>query len=381
MSITDEVRTQNAPLLLRRALTNRDHGGLAWFFVTDEWDTDQRPVPVELHRPPARGHPVAVGAGGGPRGLRLLRGPRGAPGRQDPRPAPRAARGQRRPPGPGGRGPRHRAPGRSVNARRTHRLPRMEIWPGEPFPWARPSTAAARNFSLFSEVAERVELCLFDEDGNETRVDLPEVTAFVLARLPARRPARASATASACTARGPRSRAAAATRPSCCSTRTPRPSRAASSGTRRSSRYRSTTAPTARRPTPTARRSCPKSRRGQPVLRLGRRPPPAAPVARDRHLRDARQGLHHAPPGHPRGAARHLRRPGASRRSSTTSRASASPRSSCMPVHQFVHDNRLVERGAAQLLGLQLHRLLRAAQRVRVVRPARASRCRSSSRW
>jgi puromycin-sensitive aminopeptidase len=39
MSITDEVRTQNAPLLLRRALTNRDHGDLAWFFVADEWAT------------------------------------------------------------------------------------------------------------------------------------------------------------------------------------------------------------------------------------------------------------------------------------------------------------------------------------------------------
>ncbi len=39
MSITDAVRTQNAPLLLRRALTNRDHGELAWFFVVEEWDT------------------------------------------------------------------------------------------------------------------------------------------------------------------------------------------------------------------------------------------------------------------------------------------------------------------------------------------------------
>ncbi len=39
MSITDEVRTQNAPLLLRRALTNRDNGELAWFFVADEWET------------------------------------------------------------------------------------------------------------------------------------------------------------------------------------------------------------------------------------------------------------------------------------------------------------------------------------------------------
>jgi glycogen operon protein len=34
------------------------------------------------------------------------------------------------------------------------------------------------NFSLFSSVAERVELCLFDEAGAETRLDLPEATAL-----------------------------------------------------------------------------------------------------------------------------------------------------------------------------------------------------------
>ena len=39
MSITDDVRTQNAPLLLRRALSNRDAGEIAWFFVAAEWDT------------------------------------------------------------------------------------------------------------------------------------------------------------------------------------------------------------------------------------------------------------------------------------------------------------------------------------------------------
>ena len=39
MSITDEVRTQNAPMVLRRALTNRDNGEAAWFFVAAEWDT------------------------------------------------------------------------------------------------------------------------------------------------------------------------------------------------------------------------------------------------------------------------------------------------------------------------------------------------------
>jgi puromycin-sensitive aminopeptidase len=37
MSVTDEVRTQNAPYLLRRAISNRDQGALAWFFVRDEW--------------------------------------------------------------------------------------------------------------------------------------------------------------------------------------------------------------------------------------------------------------------------------------------------------------------------------------------------------
>jgi glycogen operon protein len=34
------------------------------------------------------------------------------------------------------------------------------------------------NFSVFSRVAERVELCLFDEAGRETRVELPEMTGF-----------------------------------------------------------------------------------------------------------------------------------------------------------------------------------------------------------
>jgi puromycin-sensitive aminopeptidase len=39
MSVTDEIRTQNAPYLLRRALSNRDQGALAWFFVQSEWET------------------------------------------------------------------------------------------------------------------------------------------------------------------------------------------------------------------------------------------------------------------------------------------------------------------------------------------------------
>jgi isoamylase len=51
-------------------------------------------------------------------------------------------------------------------------------WPGRPFPLGPTWDGRGTNFSLFSENAERVELCLFDEDGRETRLDLPERTAF-----------------------------------------------------------------------------------------------------------------------------------------------------------------------------------------------------------
>jgi isoamylase len=55
----------------------------------------------------------------------------------------------------------------------------IEVWPGNPSPLGARYDGAGTNFSLFSEVAEAVELCLFDEDGNETnRVTLDEVDAF-----------------------------------------------------------------------------------------------------------------------------------------------------------------------------------------------------------
>jgi glycogen operon protein len=54
----------------------------------------------------------------------------------------------------------------------------MKTWPGQPCPLGATYDGVGTNFSLFSEVAKRVELCLFDDDRNETRVDLPEVTGF-----------------------------------------------------------------------------------------------------------------------------------------------------------------------------------------------------------
>ncbi|HYC62148.1 MAG TPA: glycogen debranching protein GlgX [Thermoanaerobaculia bacterium] len=55
----------------------------------------------------------------------------------------------------------------------------MRIWPGKPYPLGATWDGVGTNFSLFSEVAERVELCLFDANGKESTVDLPESTAFI----------------------------------------------------------------------------------------------------------------------------------------------------------------------------------------------------------
>ncbi|HEY2176211.1 MAG TPA: glycogen debranching protein GlgX [Mycobacteriales bacterium] len=55
----------------------------------------------------------------------------------------------------------------------------MQVWPGPSYPLGATHDGTGTTFSIFSEVAERVELCLFDEDGTEERVVLPEVDGFV----------------------------------------------------------------------------------------------------------------------------------------------------------------------------------------------------------
>jgi glycogen operon protein len=52
------------------------------------------------------------------------------------------------------------------------------IWPGTWYPLGASYDGAGCNFSVFSEVAQRVELCLFDERGNERRIELPETRTF-----------------------------------------------------------------------------------------------------------------------------------------------------------------------------------------------------------
>ena len=54
-----------------------------------------------------------------------------------------------------------------------------EIWPGTAYPLGATYDGSGTNFTLVSEVADRVVLCLIDDEGGETRVDLPEVDGFV----------------------------------------------------------------------------------------------------------------------------------------------------------------------------------------------------------
>jgi isoamylase len=52
------------------------------------------------------------------------------------------------------------------------------VWPGRAFPLGPDWDGQGTNFSIFSERAEAVELCLFDDDGNEERIPVRERTAF-----------------------------------------------------------------------------------------------------------------------------------------------------------------------------------------------------------
>ena len=90
-----------------------------------------------------------------------------------------------------------------------------EVWPGEPFPLGATWDGEGTNFSLFSENAERVELCLFDDDGAEERVERRASTPRSTGTATCPASARASATATASTGPTRRRRATASTRPSC----------------------------------------------------------------------------------------------------------------------------------------------------------------------
>lgn len=53
------------------------------------------------------------------------------------------------------------------------------VWPGSAYPLGASYDGSGTNFALFSEVAERVELCLITDDGRENRIELDEVDGYV----------------------------------------------------------------------------------------------------------------------------------------------------------------------------------------------------------
>jgi isoamylase len=55
----------------------------------------------------------------------------------------------------------------------------MEVWPGSAYPLGATFDGMGTNFALFSEAATAVELCLIAGDGTETRVELLEADGYV----------------------------------------------------------------------------------------------------------------------------------------------------------------------------------------------------------
>ena len=110
LMLTDQVRSQDAPYLLRQVLADRDHARTAWDFVHREWSAMNERYPSNsiarlLDGVRTVSDPVARG-----RRRRLPRRAPGAPGRQDGRPAPRADARERRAGRARGRGPGRGAP-------------------------------------------------------------------------------------------------------------------------------------------------------------------------------------------------------------------------------------------------------------------------------
>src|SRR5699024_7629680 len=55
----------------------------------------------------------------------------------------------------------------------------MQIWTGQAYHLSATVDGSGTNFARFAEIADRVELCLLDDDGAERRMEITEVDAYV----------------------------------------------------------------------------------------------------------------------------------------------------------------------------------------------------------
>ena len=248
-----------------------------------------------------------------------------------------------------------------------HQGETTEVWPGRNWPLGATWSPESTNFAVYAPLARTAWLCLYDDRDAERRIELTEHSLGIWhcavpdlrpghpLRLPRRRRL------------GPRPRPAL------------QPRQAAARPLRHRDRRRPDRPPgdlRLRRRAPRAAQRPrlravhrPQRRRG-PRLRLGGRHPAAPALARHGDLRAARQG-HDRParPG-PRAPARHLRRAGDARGRRLPARPGRDGRRAAAraPVLQRAGAGRA---RAGQLLGLQLARLLRPAQRLLLLRRPR----------
>ena len=256
------------------------------------------------------------------------------------------------------------------------------VWPGTATPSAPPTTARAPTSRCSPRCAERVELCLIAKDGTRGADQPRRGRRLRLALLPAHRHARSALRLPGARAVGPAGRAPL------------RPEQAAARSVRQVLPRRLRVQPGAVLLRPGSRR--PRlgrhaaedrlarphhdQRGDQPVLPVGIRPRTPHAVPRDGHLRGPRQGHDADPPGHPRGAARHLRRARASgdHRPPQVAQRDRDRADAGAPVPARPPAARP---GTAKLLGLQHFRLLRAALPVRRQPSTPAARSPSSRPW
>ena len=184
----------------------------------------------------------------------------------------------------------------STSRAETVDLRRVRVWPGKPFPLGPWWDGEGTNFSLFSEHAEQVELCLFDAADRETRYELTERTAFNWhGYLPGIGPGQRygyRVHGSWAPEQGHRfNPKKLLIDPYAKAIEGPDPLGARRTPSRTSPATRTPTSSSTTRTTPTA---IPKGIVIDESLRLGGRPATADAVARHRHLRGARQGVHEA---------------------------------------------------------------------------------------
>ena len=256
--------------------------------------------------------------------------------------------------------------------------------PASHSPVAPPSTAHGVNFAVYSRVATRVEVCLYDpaDPGARDRPlrsarDAPASSGT--ATCPGSRPARS--TACACTGPTRPSAGTAATRTSCWSIPTPRRSGARWTG-RSPCSATGLDDPRRRRPARPRHRPARQRRRraqergGRRRLRLGRRPPARDALAPDRHLRGARARLHQAAPrasrAELRGTYAGLAHPAVIEHLTALGVTAVE----LLPVHEFADDGFLEDRALRNYWGYSTLAFFAPEQRYasRRARPARRSR-------